>query len=87
MRLKVLLVDDEPLARLRLATLLGDVDEPASEVVGEAGDAAAAAALDGEGSALAAVNRRSTDAWLPDSKTARHFRAKASSPTLSFGFR
>jgi two-component system response regulator AlgR len=45
MRLKVLLVDDEPLARLRLATLLGEIDEPAIEVVGEAGDAAAALAL------------------------------------------
>ena len=43
--LKVLLVDDEPLARLRLRTLLQDCADPASEVVGEAGDAASAEAL------------------------------------------
>jgi len=43
--LKVLLVDDEPLARLRLRTLLHDVDAPLAEVVGEAGDAAAATVL------------------------------------------
>jgi two-component system, LytTR family, response regulator AlgR len=43
--LKVLLVDDEPLARLRLRTLLQDAADPPVEVVGEAGDAAAAALL------------------------------------------
>ena len=43
--LKVLLVDDEPLARLRLRTLLQDCADPASEVIGEAGDAATAEAL------------------------------------------
>lgn len=43
--LKVLLVDDEPLARLRLRTLLHDCADPPSEVVGEAGDARAAQAL------------------------------------------
>ena len=43
--LKVLLVDDEPLARLRLRTLLQDCADPASEVIGEAGDAAVAEAL------------------------------------------
>lgn len=43
--LRVLLVDDEALARQRLRTLLGDIDEPPSEVVGEAADAAAAMAL------------------------------------------
>ncbi len=43
--LKVLLVDDEPLARLRLRTLLQDCADPPSEIVGEAGDAAAAQAL------------------------------------------
>lgn len=43
--LKVLLVDDEPLARLRLRTLLGDCADPPSRVVGEAGDAQAALGL------------------------------------------
>jgi two-component system response regulator AlgR len=43
--LKVLLVDDEPLARLRLRTLLQDAADPPVEVVGEAGDAAAATVL------------------------------------------
>lgn len=43
--LKVLLVDDEPLARLRLRTLLQDNAEPGTEIVGEAGNAAAAQAL------------------------------------------
>lgn len=43
--LKLLLVDDEPLARLRLRTLLGECDDPRCDIVGEAGDAAAALAL------------------------------------------
>ena len=40
--LRVLLIDDEPLARLRLASLLRECADPEAEVVGEAGDAAAA---------------------------------------------
>ena len=40
--LKVLLVDDEPLARQRLRTLLGDCQNPTAQVVAEAGDAVAA---------------------------------------------
>jgi two-component system response regulator AlgR len=40
--LRVLLVDDEPLARLRMRTLLGEVTKPLVEVVGEAGDGAQA---------------------------------------------
>ena len=43
--LRVLLVDDEALARLRLRSLLQDCADPASEVVGEAGDADEALAL------------------------------------------
>jgi two-component system response regulator AlgR len=43
--LQVLLVDDEPLARMRLRALLHDCADPACEVIGEAGDAAAAQAL------------------------------------------
>lgn len=43
--LKVLLVDDEPLARSRLRTLLGECDSPAVGVGGEAGTAAAAMEL------------------------------------------
>ena len=43
--LKVILVDDEPLARLRLRALLQDCADPACEVTGEAGDAAAAQML------------------------------------------
>lgn len=43
--LRVLLVDDEPLARLRLRTLLGDAPGGmAAQVVGEAGDAVSAMA-------------------------------------------
>ncbi|MBL8355149.1 MAG: response regulator transcription factor [Delftia acidovorans] len=42
MALKVLIVDDEALARSRLRTLLGDCAEPRTEVVGEAGNAVAA---------------------------------------------
>ena len=42
--MKVLIVDDESLARLRLRTLLGDIAAPATDVVGEAGDAAQALA-------------------------------------------
>ena len=39
MALKVLIVDDEALARSRLRTLLGDCTDPRSDVVGEAGNA------------------------------------------------
>ncbi|MDB5963579.1 MAG: transcriptional regulator, LytR/AlgR family [Polaromonas sp.] len=39
MRLKVLLVDDEALARSRLRTLLGDCDAPGADVHGEAANA------------------------------------------------
>jgi two-component system, LytTR family, response regulator AlgR len=42
MALKVLIVDDEALARSRLRTLLGDCTEPRADVVGEAGNAVAA---------------------------------------------
>mgnify|MGYP001296146465 CR=1 FL=1 len=42
MALKVLIVDDEALARSRLRTLLGDCTDPRAEVVGEAGNAVAA---------------------------------------------
>jgi two-component system response regulator AlgR len=42
--MRVLIVDDESLARLRLRTLLGDIAWPATDVVGEAGDAAQALA-------------------------------------------
>jgi two-component system response regulator AlgR len=42
MGLKVLLVDDEPLARSRLRTLLADCKAPAVEVAAEAGNAAQA---------------------------------------------
>ena len=41
-RLKVLIVDDEDLARLRLRSLLADCASPAAEVAGEAGSAAEA---------------------------------------------
>lgn len=53
--MKVLIVDDEPLARRRLASLLAGVD--GVEVVGEAGDGAAA---------LAAVDRLDPDLILLD---------------------
>lgn len=43
--LTVLLVDDEALARMRLRSLLRDCTDPASEVIGEAGDADEAMAL------------------------------------------
>jgi two-component system response regulator AlgR len=43
--LKVMLVDDEPLARVRLRSLLEDCADPASEVVGEARDANEALSL------------------------------------------
>ncbi|WP_284615172.1 LytR/AlgR family response regulator transcription factor [Aquabacterium humicola] len=43
--LSVLIVDDEPLARLRLRSLIEANTEPPARVVGEAGDASAALAL------------------------------------------
>lgn len=55
--LKILLVDDEALARLRLRTLLGDCTAPASVVVAEAGDAV---------QAMNALQHQSFDAVLLD---------------------
>ena len=45
MTLRVLIVDDEPLARSRLRTLLGECRQPPSVAAGEAGSAAQAMAL------------------------------------------
>lgn len=45
MTLRVLIVDDEPLARARLRTLLGDCREPEALAAGEAASAAQALAL------------------------------------------
>ena len=57
MTLKLLIVDDEPLARLRLRQLVGECAEPRAEVVGEAADAA---------QALAWLDGRDCDALLLD---------------------
>lgn len=55
--MRVLIVDDEPLARLRLRSLLEAITEPATVVVGEAGDADAA---------LHALNENPADLVLLD---------------------
>lgn len=57
MPLKVLIVDDEPLARARLRTLLGDCTAPAAQVVAEAANAA---------QALAWLQHQSVDVALID---------------------
>ena len=56
-RLRVLIVDDEPLARMRLRSLLADCVRPAAMVVDEAGSAA---------EALHALARQPVDAVLLD---------------------
>ncbi|MGV3571083.1 MAG: LytR/AlgR family response regulator transcription factor [Ramlibacter sp.] len=57
MGLKMLLVDDEPLARSRMRTLLADCTAPAAEVAGEAANAA---------QAMEHLRRESFDAVLLD---------------------
>ncbi|GAA6141598.1 LytTR family DNA-binding domain-containing protein [Hydrogenophaga sp. 5NK40-0174] len=57
MALKVLIVDDENLARSRMRTLLGDCVEPRAEVVGEAANAV---------SAMESIQRLSCDVVLLD---------------------
>lgn len=57
MGLKMLLVDDEPLARSRMRTLLADCTAPAAEVAGEAANAA---------QAMEHLRRQSFDAVLLD---------------------
>ncbi|MFC5521435.1 LytR/AlgR family response regulator transcription factor [Polaromonas jejuensis] len=57
MKLKVLVVDDEALARSRLRTLLGDCVAPAAEVLAEAADAV---------QAMSALRQLSFDAVLLD---------------------
>ncbi|HWS27813.1 MAG TPA: LytTR family DNA-binding domain-containing protein [Xanthomonadales bacterium] len=79
--MKVLIVDDEPLARRRLASLLAGVD--GVEVVGEAGDGAAA---------LAAVDRHDPDLVLLDIRmpgidgleVARRLVSREASPAVVF---
>lgn len=56
-RLRILIVDDEPLARMRLRSLLADCVRPAAVVVDEAGSAA---------EALHALARQPVDALLLD---------------------
>lgn len=57
MSLRLLLVDDEPLARSRLRTLLADCKAPATDVAGEAGNAA---------QAMEQLRRQPVDAVLLD---------------------
>jgi two-component system, LytTR family, response regulator AlgR len=57
MRLRVLLVDDEALARSRLRTLLADCSEPAADVTAEAADAV---------QAMQAIERDTFDVVLLD---------------------
>ena len=57
MKLRVLLVDDEALARARLRVLLADCREPAADVVAEAGNAA---------QAMAAIRQHAFDVVLLD---------------------
>lgn len=56
-QLRILIVDDEPLARLRLRSLIEALDEPRARVAGDAGDADAA---------LAAVQQGGIDLVLLD---------------------
>ena len=56
-RLRLLVVDDEPLARLRLRSLVASIDEPATEVAGEAATA---------DEALLWLRRQEADAVLLD---------------------
>ena len=81
--LSVLLVDDEPLARLRLRALLGDLAEPATRVCGEVGDA---------DTALALLNAMAVDVLLLDIQLpgrnglalAQALQAMASPPAVVF---
>lgn len=81
--LNVVVVDDEPLARLRLRTLLGDCREPAARVVAEAGDAA---------EAMSILTHQACDALLLDIhmpgadglQLARHLRTLAHPPAVVF---
>jgi len=80
---RVLLVDDEALARARLRTLVGDCTAPVAEVVGEAGDA---------GQALAWLASHSADVVLLDIHMpgmdglalARELQRHAQAPALVF---
>ncbi|HEX5684836.1 MAG TPA: LytTR family DNA-binding domain-containing protein [Ideonella sp.] len=80
-RLRVLIVDDEPLARMRLRSLLADCVRPAATVVDEAGSAA---------EALHALARQPVDAVLLDIhmpgmdgiSLARKLREQSSAPAV-----
>jgi len=81
--LNVVVVDDEPLARLRLRTLLGDCREPSARVVAEAGDAA---------EAMDILSRQACDALLLDihmpgasgMQLAAHLQTLAQPPAVVF---
>lgn len=81
--LRVLIVDDEPLARLRLRTLLGDCTSPVVTIGGEAGNAA---------QAMEMLRRDSYDAALLDVRMpgadgltlAQALRAMSDAPAVVF---
>lgn len=83
MNLRVFIIDDEPLARLRLQALLGEITAPAVAVVGEAGDGAMA---------LQALARTPADLVLLDIglpgenglQLAARLRASAGGPAVVF---
>ena len=82
-RLRLLIVDDEPLARLRLRSLLADCSAPGAEVLGEAGSAA---------EALHLLARQPADALLLDIHMpglggldlARRLRSQPNAPAVVF---
>lgn len=83
MALRVLIVDDEDLARLRLKSLLGDCQEPRCEVVGEAANATQALAWLGESQADLAL----LDVQMPGADgTALAARLRDLSPKMAVVF-
>ena len=82
-RLKVLIVDDEDLARLRMRSLLADCASPAAEVAGEAGSAAEALhwlAANAADLVLLDINMPGLDGL----QLAERLRASASPPRIVF---
>jgi two-component system response regulator AlgR len=83
MTLRVLIVDDEPLARSRLRTLLGNCGSPAVEVAAEAGNASQAMELISDGDFDAVF----LDVQMPGAdgvSLARALRAGGRSPAVVF---
>src|SRR4030095_843662 len=84
MTLKALIVDDEPLARMRLSGLLKEMASPKVEVAGEAGDAGEAMTWLNRNAAVDLVLIDIQMPGMPGTQLAALLRQRANAPVVVF---